>query len=284
MRYIDPDAINAIQIPVGWTGDVAIARAEVAALANAHRADRNKMINKHAKKTWRKLKRLLARLNYNKCWYCDCRQTRSNNNIDHFRPKGAVYEVPAHPGYWWLAFELSNFRFSCTFCNARVEDEITGNVGGKQENFPLFGDYRQMGPNDAVGQEDPVLLDPTRDLDVGMLTWTIDGMPAPRYDKILNERWFEKAAKSIELYNLNHYQLVGQIKVIYIEMKLQIEDGDVYWQNISAGQHNFELPLGRVKRKLIGLTRREAECSAAANEFLSEFKDPVNRPWLEGIP
>lgn len=75
-----------------------------------------------------------------KCGYCESRiLATSGGTIDHFRPKAeirnAIDQGERHssptpidrkrnfgpiekPGYWWLAYEWSNWIFSCTSCNS----------------------------------------------------------------------------------------------------------------------------------------------------------------------
>ena len=76
--------INAVGLhcPKGWD-----ARAEKAKAAAANDLDK---INKRSK-IWRDLKNALADLSHDKCWYCEVKQERSDNAVDHFRPKIQLY-------------------------------------------------------------------------------------------------------------------------------------------------------------------------------------------------
>ena len=75
MRYVN---ISQLRTPNGWG-----ARAQAAMTAVAQGGDPND----HAT-VWRALKSKLADLLHDKCWYCECSVTRSDNAVDHFRPKG----------------------------------------------------------------------------------------------------------------------------------------------------------------------------------------------------
>ena len=110
---------------------------------------------------WSLIKRDLESLSFGKCWYCEARQIRSRMAVDHFRPKNNVKNVnPEHDGYWWLAFDVSNYRLSCTFCNSLVKDE-DGTTRGKQDLFPLLDESaRARTPDDDLELEKPTLLDP----------------------------------------------------------------------------------------------------------------------------
>src|ERR1700684_3476119 len=105
MRYID---WTRLRLPDGW-----LDRAAAAANAVAGGEDPNDYAP-----VWRELKDGLADLSNDKCWYCEMPVPRSDNAVDHFRPKGRMGDAAnEHNGYRWLAFERSNFRYACTFCN-----------------------------------------------------------------------------------------------------------------------------------------------------------------------
>lgn len=80
---------------------------------------------------------------YKKCVYCEI---TGNLDIEHYRPKAAVRQFNGqrsfpvkdanqqkHPGYYWLAYEITNFLWVCHDCNA--------GKGGKHNKFPTSGNY-----------------------------------------------------------------------------------------------------------------------------------------------
>jgi len=137
MRFIDNRPLLA---PEGWQERADVARNAV--------IDHGEDVNAYGA-VWRELKDALAELSHDKCWYCEMRQERSDNAVDHFRPK-AVYR--------WLAFSLRNFRYACTFCNSRRTDAGTGLTGGKGDHFPLeAGCARAESPGEEA-QERSLLL------------------------------------------------------------------------------------------------------------------------------
>lgn len=149
---------------------------------------------------------MLGELSAAKCWYCEQREIRSDNPVDHFRPKGAVAEAASHEGYWWLSFVWDNYRYSCTFCNSKRVDQATGISGGKADHFPLVSEsQRAHTPVDDLDAELPLLLDPTNATDPTFLFFDDQGkaVPHPRTSgagTVAEAR----AKRSIELYNLNH--------------------------------------------------------------------------------
>ncbi|MEQ9566880.1 MAG: hypothetical protein RLN85_13900, partial [Pseudomonadales bacterium] len=111
MRWIDQDKI---QLPEGWLDKAAEAKRKV--LDDGTKQE-------DLSDVWRCLKDALAALSDKRCWICEAPATRSDNAVDHFRPKNRVAEATKkHAGYKWLAFEVSNFRYACTFCNSKRID------------------------------------------------------------------------------------------------------------------------------------------------------------------
>lgn len=147
MRYVD---IARLRLPTGWL-DRATAATEAVA--------RGDSVEDHSA-IWRELKDELANLMpEKKCWYCESPSHRSDNAVDHFRPKGRVADADrAHDGYKWLAFDWNNFRYSCTFCNSRRIGVNT--AGGKGDRFPLLNESDRLYSQGDVTVESPTLLDP----------------------------------------------------------------------------------------------------------------------------
>ncbi len=121
---------------------------------------------------WRraKYKALLALAQYGKCGYCEAKiLANQTGDVDHFAPKGAVQELDAEgrerehisniegrkfrsltdQGYWWLAYEWSNYVLACGRCNR----------AWKQALFPVAEQPRQLPPQAGI-KETPLLLSP----------------------------------------------------------------------------------------------------------------------------
>lgn len=78
----------------------------------------------------------LETIQKNKCCYCETKSTRSNNDVEHFRPKAAYSSdfkgISKYPGYFWLAYDWDNLFLACQVCNQifkndffPIEDETT---------------------------------------------------------------------------------------------------------------------------------------------------------------
>jgi len=190
VRYIDS---TRLRLPDGWLERAAAAKIAVENGANPDDYAR----------IWRELKDGLANLFNDKCWYCEVSLPRADNAVDHFRPKGRVRDAEnEHRGYRWLAFEQSNFRYACTFCNSRRKDIEGDTAGGKADRFPLLDEARRVYEPGAVTGERPILVDPCEVGDWRLLGCRKEnGKPCATSD-IPEQR--QRADISIEIYHLHH--------------------------------------------------------------------------------
>lgn len=151
------------------------------------------------------VKRQLDTLFHGKCAYCESfYASTAPVDVEHYRPKGAVYEDTNHPGYWWLAMDWENLLPSCIDCNRKRKQKVPklsakllalqeGQRGfnhgmlissGKKDSFPVLG-VRAMSEGAAITGEYPLLLDPCRDDPQEHLRFHIDrenliGLVVPR--------------------------------------------------------------------------------------------------------
>jgi hypothetical protein len=99
---------------------------------------------------WGELKPFLFRLFGDKCGYCEVVvRDVAPGDVEHYRPKSAVFGEPLHPGYYWLAYEVSNWFPACTNCN-QVSKKTQFKIAGK----------RAYSPTDDLSLEQPLLLNP----------------------------------------------------------------------------------------------------------------------------
>lgn len=105
-----------------------------------------------------------AEPDYAKCAFCERLRTGRELDVEHYRPKAAVTrwignpsEISPQPpkeerigtGYWWLAFEWSNYALSCKECNQTW----------KRNLFPVV-EPRLLCAEGVEHCEVPLLLDP----------------------------------------------------------------------------------------------------------------------------
>ena len=169
---------------------------------------------------WVALRDAFEEFSNGKCWYVECRNPGTDNDIDHFRPKLRVSEDPTHPGYYWLAFNWRNLRLSCHRANRLRRNPEAPVTGGKGDHFPLLNpDRRARTPADDVVTEQPRLLDPTDPIDPTLIWFRPNGevalSPLLRHDLPANERfeltrrylhldWPRFREERLALYNIIH--------------------------------------------------------------------------------
>ena len=213
----------------------------------------------------------MRKASHDKCWYCESKQDRSDKPVDHFRPKNSVVEDAVHPGYYWLAFDWRNFRWSCTFCNSKRRDLEGGTAGGKQDHFPIIPPppYAHTA---AAPRERPQLFDPVDDEDTKLLTFLTNGFP--HYSKNTKEV-IERVEASIKLYHLKQVSLVRRRKRLAAAMEEHVSLADAAKAINNEGDFRFH------KKEIIKKVRVQAQHSTAARIYLGAYR--INRPWVEEI-
>jgi uncharacterized protein (TIGR02646 family) len=153
----------------------------------------------------------------NKCAYCECFEPEPE--VEHYRPKKGVTQLPGHPGYYWLCYEWSNLMPSCHDCNKSAT---------KGNHFPVYGAGRVTNPTFLGG-----VIDETHNLlDSVTLTTTeiplllnpeIQGYDPFNYFVMDNIGWFKpkngpatleylKADKTIKIIRLNRDKLLLTVR------------------------------------------------------------------------
>lgn len=127
--------------------------------------DAKKLVVK--KPTWSDIKYIYAKIQGNKCAYCELDLGGpGNGHVEHYRPKAKVTKWPGSKGpklsfatgdagttgYYWLAYDPMNYAVSCAQCNSSCK----GNA------FPIAG-TRAVGMANVLAlnaSELPLLLMP----------------------------------------------------------------------------------------------------------------------------
>lgn len=272
MRYIN---IAEIKLPDGWE---IRAQSALSELVSAPDAEERKKIIKRRASLWSELKQALDELSQGKCWYCESEQQRSDNAVDHFRPKGKVAECDDHGGYWWLAFDWQNYRLSCTFCNSSRIDTQKGDTGGKQDHFPIIDeDCRAKLNTDDLSREVPYLLDPTNPDDPTLLWYDYsEGRAVPKYAVDDDDEKFNRADISIRLYHLNHTKIEEKRKILYNEILDLVDIGSEslrkmteYRKKDMDGYNYAKNNMTFVLKRLRYLLSPKAELSAVTEAYLT---------------
>ncbi len=217
---------------------------------------------------WSSLKPLLKDLSGGKCWYCESRENRSDNAVDHFRPKSI---------YPWFACDVENFRFACTFCNSIRKNPETGESSGKGNHFPLIQGNRASNRNERR-TEQYVLLDPCKSTDVGLLDFTDDGRPRPKYpnQNIRNQRVID----SIKYYHLDHPDLNEGRRQLALDIREWVEGIDDLYSELDQGEPATESALEVLTNNIVRAIDKNAPFSVFAKKMVKGYQD---RHWVEAL-
>ncbi len=298
MRWIDFDQKKPTDAFPGWTpwapaewkawldesarllGAAGVLNAEAEQLqmqgdakgALAKIAQRNKLIDDNGTH-WGKLKKWLLALSHGKCWFSETKDDYSHYDVEHFRPKkeakddqnlGSDGKATQRDGYWWLAFEYSNYR-------------ICGNVGNRKKGgwFPLHaGSTCSTYSARCEESETPYLLDPIQKADTRLIAFDEEGnaIPSPGCDD-----WEKKRVEvSINRLKLNEHDALPEAR-------------RKVWQRITRAIEGFlqakaayrpginPTPKERMEqnlRTIHELTREDAELSTVALWCVRFRNDP----------
>jgi uncharacterized protein (TIGR02646 family) len=212
MRWVDIKEVEELLTPE-WIDKVRNAERMLEA---AQDEDARRIVFKSAASVWQELKPVLESIMNKKCWYCETKNFRSDNAVDHFRPKSR---------YWWLAFRFENLRFSCTFCNSRRIDELGGTDGGKGAEFPIVG-VLAKGKADSLDAEEAVLLDPCTQQDPNLLWFDDTGRPVPNPEFEHRPGVSDRVKASIHLYHLDFRPLIAARRRAYLDVLNACASGD----------------------------------------------------------
>lgn len=272
MRYIDKDRFNNCK-PRNW---------DTKALAWSLRVERStppKDAISAIGNKWSLLKPGFVREYGAKCWYSESPQIGTDFDVDHFWPKGRVKNLNGdivtnadgpHTGYWWKAFDVSNYRYSCIYSNRGRGG------GGKVDYFPVDNeDYRAWTKNCDCDYANRVILDPCDIEDVKLLSFEIEpGKVHPSVTEEEDEAGFFRVKNSNILLNLDHETIVPhRLEIIKdtkaalrcLKLTFQLDDSDLDEED-RAG-------VIEAKEKLKRLCNRKSPFSASAVQHVLPFKN-----------
>ncbi|QJU57112.1 hypothetical protein HL653_04305 [Sphingomonas sp. AP4-R1] len=267
MRYIN---LSRIVLPDGWFEASAAA---TSAVSQGDSPDDHSGV-------WRQLKSALADLFNDKCWYCETAVPRSDNAVDHFRPKGRVSDaVNPHTGYKWLAFDQTNFRYACTFCNSRRKDVDGGTAGGKADRFPLLDESKRLYAPGALADEHPVLLDPCDISDWRLLGCKREnGQPCPAGGSVVD---LKRAETSIAIYHLQHEPTCKLRHAEAVKLLLDIEEAKGHFV-LSQSDPVQETAFKRVAKRILMAIDYSSPFSGDMRFLLGGERDQ-DHPWVQDL-
>ncbi|PQJ40107.1 hypothetical protein BTN99_20190 [Vibrio campbellii] len=219
-----------------------------------------------------------------KCWYTETPQIGTDFDVDHYWPKGRVKLADGevlkrneeqHPGYWWKAFDIDNYRYSCIYANRSRED------GGKVDHFPLADESSRAWDEAAnCDYEYRIILDPCSLEDVQLMSFEIETCKvASVFTEEENKHAYDRVKLSKKLLNLDEASIVSErmesVKDIknalqVIRLLSRLEDLD----------EQEERELEETKQLVISRCNRKSKFSAAIIQFVRPFK---GEPYLADI-
>lgn len=240
--------------------------------AAAERHERNEFISKKSAH-WGKLKPWLFALSGGKCWFTDTTNNGSHYDVEHFRPKAEArnFDGSVREGYWWLAFDYTNYRQAGGVPNTKK--------GGW---FPLCdGSHCSTFNIQCEDSEFPYLLDPVKASDPLLLAFEEEGnaIPVPSADNWATdaEKWNKaRAEESIKRYKLNdHEALPGGRRKFWSEVTATIKE----FLEAKAKFHPVKNPLPgetmeQAARQIEAMTKPDVEFSSVAKWCISLRNDP----------
>lgn len=219
---------------------------------------------------WSEIKGLYADLSHGKCWYCESREGRSDNAIDHFRPKSK---------YPFLAFSPTNFRYACTFCNSRRRNPETGEAEGKGDHFPLFRNSPLAKTKDELVQERPILIDPCIAIEAGLLDFLSDGRP--QAVRPAPADLVERVEKSIKFYHLDHPELIEQRRLLALRLKDWITAANgLYPLTLSGADPAVDAAFSGLVQNIYESLNERAELSLFARRMVKIHR---SIPWVDAL-
>ena len=167
-------------------------------------------------KIWTEIKQFLFFLSNQKCGYCETMvKIVSPGDVEHYRPKRKPDEAQKDSGYFWLAYDVTNYVPCCTNCNS---------ARGKNNHFPLAPKSKRATyttGSKGLAAEKPLLLNPFTIKNPSKHIEFV-GLEDPELYGCLRGLTPEGKA-SVEIYNLNRGDLVLARRKQYQSIKDRLE-------------------------------------------------------------
>lgn len=273
MRFVEYNP-STLPLPDGWAEKVEKLKEDL--FKEEDEKKRADLIDKNSD-VWKAVKYELSKLFNYKCWYTESPQQGTDVDVDHFRPKKRVAELKdeakQHPGYWWLAFNLENYRYSCIVANRKRRDVETGKTGGKADCFPVLNETkRAWTPDCDCDEEQPILLDPCKPADVALITFKDDGEAMPRYSIEKKPMAHKRADTSINYYNINHSDFRRARIELRDKMIQLIRDASKYYNKLEEGDAIVHRAYGQTINDLMSMRDKKSPYSSFCVAFLDNKK------------
>lgn len=114
-------------------------------------------------------------------------------DVEHYRPKKSVKEAPEHGGYWWLAYDVSNYLLANRVSNSTE----------KSTRFPIAGTRATFETRDALADEEPLLLNPKVDRVEALFDVDLDAYEASGVVRVVAREVSARVEEHIAFFRLN---------------------------------------------------------------------------------
>ncbi len=200
--------------PQDWVNEATAITDQLRKAANE--AGRKAIIEKH-EGLWRddRIRNWLLKQFNNKCWYSEAYDSVSSIHVDHYRPKGRLKELLGGntcDGYWWLAFDWTNYRICGQLLNVK-----------KGDLFPVVeGPRGTADGNVRLQLESPTLIDPVDQDDAALISYEKDEDACIAVSATgINDVDKERVKNSIEILGLNRLDRLNKKRAISWESCLR---------------------------------------------------------------
>lgn len=226
------------------------------------------LIDRH-KDHWRdsRLIKFMSDISFEKCWYTETKFGGDYQEVEHFRPKKGTKnsdgkEHESHHGYYWLAFDLSNYRL----CKSRPNRK-------KGTFFPIINErLRAVTESESWQDETPFFLDPLKSSDVLLLSFDDTGKPVP--EDFIGDDDLKRVNFTIEKFfldervlNTRREQKWAAARSLYYSYLNALKDANTTKSVAQRVYAESEL------KKLQELLSRDAEFSSVAKASLMKTGD-----------
>jgi hypothetical protein len=264
MRHISLVAVQSY-IAADPTGANALRRLRRAhiKLVRMSPANRQPHTERNGGNKWKPIKDILITSFGPKCWYTEVELVGAPLVVDHYRP----FSV-----YWWLSFDLRNYRIACPWSNSPKHNPIYGCLGGKGANFPILPPGHIARGKARLRTERPVILDPCCADDCALLAFQADGRPVLNPNYAGNLTASQRVEQSKILLNLDHPDFNSKREQLYLEIASEVRTHE-------ALAHDPALQAQK-RTSIQAKLNRSAQFSTAARFYLQFYR---HLDWVQDI-
>lgn len=213
-----------------------------------------------------KLKEWMLSLSHDKCWYTEVKCGAEYLEVEHFRPKGSVKNedgTKVTDGYYWLAFNLANYRLSKPMPNRK-----------KGSYFPIFNENARATSNqDCHLDEQPYFLDPVSPRDHLLLSFNDNGKAVPELN--IRQNQIKRVTFTVKHLGLNHQLLNRRRKEVWKATRQLFHRYTQLLIKADKGSIKAESKAEEVVDQLYDLVSPNSEFSSVAKASLMKTGDSM---------